>query len=172
MRIAVIVIVVLGALIALLLVVGWSLPVRHRASRRATYAASPDAVYDALTNVSAFPSWRSKVKSAEVVAPIEGKLTFRERSSDGEILYVVDDATPARRLVTRIADKTLPFGGTWTYELSPEGQGTALRITEDGEVYNPLFRFVSRFVLGHTATIDTYLADLGKKFGGAVQITD
>jgi uncharacterized protein YndB with AHSA1/START domain len=172
MRIAIIVVVVLAALIALVLVVGWSLPVRHRASRRATYAAPPDAVYEAITNVSAFPSWRSKVKSVEVVSPTEGKLTFRERGSDGAILYVVDEATPARRLVTRIADKSLPFGGTWTYELSPEGNGTALRITEDGEVYNPLFRFVSRFVLGHSSTIDTYLTDLGTKFGGAAPITD
>jgi hypothetical protein len=37
-----------------------------------------------------------------------------------------------------------------------------LRITEDGEVYNPVFRFVSRFVMGHTATMDKYLADVGK----------
>jgi uncharacterized protein YndB with AHSA1/START domain len=172
MKIAIIAVLALGALIVLVLVVGWSLPVRHRVSRRAAYAAPPDAVYGAITNVSDFPQWRSKVKSVEEEAPVGGKRTFRERDAHGTILYVVDEATPARRLVTRIADKTLPFGGTWTYELSPEGQRTALRITEDGEVYNPLFRFMSRFVLGHTATIDTYLADLGRKLGGAVEITD
>jgi hypothetical protein len=61
-----------------------------------------------------------------------------------------------------IADSTLPFGGKWTYELTPSGTGTMLRITEDGEVYNPVFRFVSRFVMGHTATMDKYLADVGK----------
>ena len=43
--------------------------------------------------------------------------------------------------------------------------GTALRITEDGEVYNPLFRFMSQFVFGHHATVDTFLTDLGRKFG-------
>ena len=30
---------------------------------------------------------------------------------------------------------------------------------------NPVFRFVSRFVIGHTATIDRFLRDLGKRLG-------
>ena len=171
MRIAIIAVLVLGALIVLVLVIGWSLPVRHQASRRATFAASPELVYDAITGVDDFPKWRSKVKSVEEAPPINGKRAFRERDAHGAILYVVEEATPAHRLVTRIADKTLPFGGTWTYELSPNGPHTTLRITEDGEVYNPLFRFMSRFVFGHTATLDTYLADLGRKLGVAVEIT-
>ena len=73
-----------------------------------------------------------------------------------------------RRLVTRIADTGLPFGGQWTYELVPDGEGTRLTITEDGEVYNPLFRFVSRFVMGHTATIERYLDDVEKRFPAVI----
>jgi hypothetical protein len=68
-------------------------------------------------------------------------------------------------LVVRIADPKLPFGGTWTYEIAPIPKGSSLRIREDGEVYNPLFRFLSRFVFGHSATIDAYLKSLAKKFG-------
>jgi len=79
------------------------------------------------------------------------------------------ESIPPARLVTKIADK-LPYGGMWTYELAPDGPGTSLRITEDGEVYNPIFRFVSRFVMGHTATIDASLRDLGKKLGEDVKI--
>ena len=58
---------------------------------------------------------------------------------------------------------SLPFGGSWTYELIPTAGGTMLRITEDGEVYNPLFRFISRFVLGHYKSIDQYLDDLERR---------
>ena len=47
-------------------------------------------------------------------------------------------------------------------ELIPRGDSTTLRITENGEVYNPVFRFVSRFVFGHSATIEKYLADVRK----------
>jgi hypothetical protein len=43
--------------------------------------------------------------------------------------------------------------------------GTSVRITEDGEVYNPVFRFVTRFILGETATIDAYLRAMGKATG-------
>jgi len=39
-------------------------------------------------------------------------------------------------------------------------EGTLLTITEDDEVYNPIYRFVSRFIIGHTQTIDSYLNDL------------
>ncbi|MEO8579641.1 MAG: hypothetical protein ABI469_05290, partial [Gemmatimonadales bacterium] len=84
----------------------------------------------------------------------------REVGSNGSILYEIQDAVPNQRLVTKIADPSLPFGGTWTYELSPRGDSTTLRITEDGEVYNPVFRFLSRFFMGHTATMNKYLDDV------------
>ena len=45
----------------------------------------------------------------------------------------------------------------WTYEIAPAPNGTTLTITEDGEVYNPIFRFMSRFVFGHEATMASYL---------------
>ena len=162
MKIALTILAVLVAIVAITALIGWSLPVKHRASREATYAVPPATVYDAITRVEDYPAWRSKVKSVTVM-PSADKASFRESGGDGDILYVVEQADPPRRVVTRIADDKLPFGGTWTYELAPSGGGTTLRITEDGEVYNPIFRFMSRFVFGHTATIDAYLADLGKK---------
>jgi len=66
---------------------------------------------------------------------------------------------------SRIAERNLPYSGTWTFELQPAAQGTELNITEDGEVSNPLFRFVSRFIMGHTATIDAYLRALTARLG-------
>jgi hypothetical protein len=70
-----------------------------------------------------------------------------------------------RRFRTRIADKNLPFGGTWTIDVAPQASGSSVTITEQGEVYNPVFRFVSRFVMGQSATVDAYLKALHKKFG-------
>jgi hypothetical protein len=68
----------------------------------------------------------------------------------------------------RIASDDLPFGGTWTYEIAAADGGATLRITEDGLVKNAFFRFMSRFIFGHTATMEQYLKDLGKKFGEEV----
>lgn len=152
----------LGAVVAIVLLVGWSLPVKHRATGEATFKTSPQALYKLITDVDRFPEWRSSVKRIEHVPDSAGRKRFREVGSDGTILYDIESAVPDQRLVTRIADRSLPFGGSWTYELVPRGDSTTLRITEDGEVYNPIFRFVSRFIFGHTATIEKYLEDVRK----------
>ena len=156
-----IIILVLGALVAVLLAVvafGYALPVGHVASRAATLAAPPERVHAALADVERYPAWRSDVRSIEVVG--RAPLQWREHGSNGSIAFEIRENTPPRKLVTHIADRTLPFGGTWTFEIAPAGTGTRVTITEHGEVYNPLFRVTSRFVFGHTATIDRYLSDL------------
>ena len=150
----------LGAIVLIVVVVGWSLPVKHTATGEATFKSSPESLYQVITDVDRFPQWRSTVKSVERLPDSAGKKRFREVGSDGTILYEVDSAVPNQRLITKIADRSLAFGGSWTHELIPRGDSTTLRITEDGEVYNPIFRFVSRFVFGHTATIEKYLADV------------
>ena len=159
--------IVLGILCVIVLVVvavGYALPVGHVASREATFAQPPERVFEALTDVESYPTWRSDVKTVEVLAAGPPK-RWRERGSNGDITFELVEARPPVRLVSRIADADLPFGGTWTYELTSDGSGTRLTITEHGEVYNPLFRFMSRFVFGHTTTIDQFLADLNKRFG-------
>jgi hypothetical protein len=60
--------------------------------------------------------------------------------------------------VLQIANPALPFGGTWTYEVRPTPHGSTLTITEDGEIYNPLFRVMARFVFGYEGTMAAYLA--------------
>jgi uncharacterized protein YndB with AHSA1/START domain len=165
MRYLVISAAVLGAIALIVLLVGWSLPVKHSATGEATLKASPQSLYQLITDVDRFPEWRSSVKRIERVPDSAGKTRFREVGGDGTILYEVESAVPNQRLVTRIADPSLPFGGSWTHQLIPRGDSTTLRITEDGEVYNPIFRFVSRFVFGHTATIEKYLADVRSAAG-------
>lgn len=161
-------IVIVGAVVLLVLIVvavGFMLPQKHRASREQTYSADPAKVFAAITTPGQYPAWRTGVKTVEILPAQEGKPRFRETGSNGEITYVFDELTP-RRVVSRIADVSLPFGGQWTYELEPAGNGTKLRITENGEVYNPVFRFMSRFVFGHYSGIDTFLADLKRRVDG------
>jgi uncharacterized protein YndB with AHSA1/START domain len=159
LRIAILVVGGLGALLLAVVAFGYALPVAHVATRNASLPAAPDRVFAAITDVEAFPKWRSDVEGVEITAHTP-HLQWRERGSDGTIAFEVQESNPPRHLVTRIADRTLPFGGTWTFTLEPSGSGTNLTITENGEVYNPLFRVMSRFVFGHTATIDRYLEGL------------
>jgi uncharacterized protein YndB with AHSA1/START domain len=167
MKILLIVVAVLVAVVIVVIAIGYSLPVKHRAVGETRVRQTPAAVFAVITDAKAFPSWRPSVKSVELLPDSAGKRRFREIGSDGSILYEVERIVPDKQLVTRIADPSLPFGGTWTFDLIPEGDSTTVRITEDGEVYNPFFRFVSRFLMGHTRTIDRYLQELVKKFTSA-----
>jgi uncharacterized protein YndB with AHSA1/START domain len=165
MRIALYIAGGLVVVVLIIVVIGYSLPQSHTASREKTFSASPDQVFAAIGTPAEYPQWRGDVKTVDILPSVDGKTRFRENGSNGKILFEIVDSQTGRRLVTRIADTTLAFGGTWTYELTPNASGTTLRITEDGEVYNPVFRFMSRFVFGHTATIDAYLAALERRLG-------
>ena len=154
----------LGLIVLLTLVVGWSLPVAHRASATRSIGAPPDRVFALITDFARYPEWRSGVTRVEASgAPAVGQL-IREFGSNGEIPYRVETLEAPGRLVMRIAGEGMAFGGTWTYELRPNASGgTDVTITEDGEIYNPIFRTLARFVFGYTATMNQVLGDLEKK---------
>jgi uncharacterized protein YndB with AHSA1/START domain len=162
--------VTIAALIALAALVGWRLPRSHRASREQTLAASPGAIWTAITDVEAFPSWRD-IKTAQRLPDRDGRPVWLEESRSGRMTLAVERMEAPRLLVVRIADRDLPFGGTWTYEITPIAGGTRLRVTEDGEIYNPLFRFMARFIFGYEGTIASYMAALEKRFPRDVSAT-
>jgi hypothetical protein len=136
-----VVVAALVAIVAIVAVIGLLLPRRHVASRTLTVRRSP----------------------ADVWALISDPALNQELSGSDVRVETVESHPPAR-LVSRIADPTLPFGGTWTYVITPQPPGSTLTITEDGYVSNPIFRFVSRLIMGHHATMDTYLKNVAKKF--------
>jgi hypothetical protein len=135
MKIALLIVGVLVALVVVIALIGLTLPRDHVASRTVRLPRGQADVFAACTANATDPKQREELK-----------------------LEIVESQSPSK-LVTKIGPG-LPFGGTWTYELSTDGAETVLTVTERGEVYNPLFRFVSRFVMGHTATIDKFLATL------------
>lgn len=158
----------LAALIGLVLLVGAMLPSKHVASREITVPAAPADIYAVVRDVASAPSWRTDLKTIELLEPAAGRRRFRENSTNGVITYEVVEEVANEKLVTRIVDRDLGYFGSWTYEFLPADNATHVRITEDGEVPNVLFRFMSRFIFGHTATMDTYLKALGRKFGAEV----
>jgi len=172
----VVLLVVLGvpvALVATVLLVGSSISADHVATRVVTLRAAPDAVYKAIADFEQHGSWRPDVKKIERLPDHEGHPSWKETNSFGVIALEQLEADPPKKLVTKIADPDLPFGGTWTYEVAPaQGGGTRVAITERGTVKNPAFRFMSRFVFGYRATLDSFLKALGKKFGEDVAPQD
>lgn len=170
MRILLIVVAGIVLLVLAVVVIGSLLPKRHVVSRSASYLASPEHLFSLIAGPQ---NWRPDVLNYEAVPGVGGREFMRETTRDGEtITYELLDRTPPRSLKRRIATENLPYSGTWTYSLQPNGEITTVRITEDGQVYNPVFRFISRFVLGHTRTMDAYLRALGKATGQEVEVKD
>lgn len=165
MKIALFIVAGLTAVVAVILIIGALLPRQHRASREITLRRSPENVFALVRNFEGAAGWRPDLKRVEILEPVDDHIRFREHAKDGSVTYEVVQELPNERLVTRIVDRDLGYSGSWTYEFFPAADGTRLRITEDGDVSNIVFPFISRFVFGHSATIDTYLAAVRAKLG-------
>lgn len=163
MLIAVGVVAVIGALAAL---IGSRLAKTHQASLEKVFPVPAEVIWATITNVEAFPTWRAGITRVERLPDRNGYPVWIEHGRSGRLTLAVERMDAPRVLVGRIADPDLPFGGTWTYELTPEPGGSRLRITEDGEIYNPLFRFMARFIFGYESTIRGYMTSLETRVAG------
>lgn len=116
-------------------IVGWTLPVNHEASLSAQFNRPPEVVFALISDLSNYPKWWP----------------------EGNVKVEVVERVPPSRFVTRIVGETA-FGGTWTIAIVPTPEGSRLTVTERGEVYNLIFRALSRFVFGHTSTMEGFLS--------------
>ena len=131
LRIAAALIVVIGG-IAL---VGYSLPVAHEASRSAEFNKPPETVYALISDLKNYSAW------------------WPENETNIEVM----ESVPPSKFVTRIIGESA-FGGTWTWMIERTPNGARATVTERGEIYNPIFRTLARFVFGYTATMESCLA--------------
>jgi hypothetical protein len=164
MKILLIVVSAVVVVVAAMVVIGLLLPKGHVASRSASFRATPEKLFVLIAGAQ---NWRPDVVRYEPA----GDGFVRETTKNGEtITYQLLDQVPPTSMTRRIATENLPYSGTWTFSLQAHNGITDVRITERGEVYNPVFRFVSRFILGHTYTMDAYLNALGKAVGEEVEL--
>jgi uncharacterized protein YndB with AHSA1/START domain len=167
------IVVAIIVMVAVVAFIGSRLPVAHVASRSVVINAPTNVVFSTMTDFASAPAWRSGLKSVVVSTDTtDGHQRVLEDSKSGKMTMEVEELVPPTRFVTRIVDEGLPYGGAWAHAIEPQGNATKVTITEHGEVYNPVFRFISKYLIGHTGTMDTYLADLGRKFGADVTPVD
>ncbi|TNF32455.1 MAG: SRPBCC family protein [Deltaproteobacteria bacterium] len=160
-----IVLAALAVAVVLVLVIGALLPAEHQASDAVVVRAPAERVYDLLVDVARAPRWRTDLKAVDVLGEHEGRLQYRETGKFGVVLFELVERTPPTRVVTRVADEKLAFGGTWTWILTPDPSGgTRVAVTEDGVIRNAAFRFMARFLFGYDKTIDEVLGALAAHF--------
>lgn len=152
--------------IAVVAAIGLALPRAHEATRSARIDAPPMAIYSVLITPETYPQWRPDVASVDRLDSDR----FREHGEGGPMVFRIVSRQPPSRAVVALDDPDQPFSGTWTIELTPEGEGTRVRITERGEVPNPIFRAIARAMMLPTDSIELYLTNLGRRFNTAVVI--
>jgi uncharacterized protein YndB with AHSA1/START domain len=137
------------------------LPEKHVAAKIYHFDADPGKVWNLITDFQGQTSWRPKLERVDRLPSQNGHEVWREvEGRHRQLSFETVECSPPHVLVRRIVGEGLPFGGSWTFEIVPETGGSRLTITEHGEVHNVVFRFVSRFLIGHTAGIETYASNL------------
>lgn len=162
----------LAALFALMAIIGLFVSREHHATSTVVLHQPADSIWKVVRDLGAGPSWWPAIKSVERLPDRGGHEVWRQKMSGFDVPIIVLESTAPRKLVTQIDPKArAAFGGTWTYELAPESNGTRVSVTEAGWIGNPVFRFMSRFLFGYYGSLDGYLKALGKRFGETVHPT-
>ncbi len=168
-------VVALGALVGMVVamtLVGYCLPRRHVASRSLALLIDPEQVWKTLIDYPGQMSWRRGLTAVERRPDSDGAEVWLESFGRNAVDFRTAEATPPSLLVRRIDDEVGPFRGRWEFSLEPGPALKGCRVTlpEHGEVDNPFFRFVTRFVIGPATTLEGFLKDLAAKFGAAPRL--
>jgi hypothetical protein len=140
------------------------LPVAHQAASRITLSQPRDTVWAVVRNLGNHDRWWPDVAAMEQLEG-EGERWVQIDDGGGRMPLRVMVDIPPTQFITEILDAGLPFGGTWTYDVVPAGDGTTVvTVTEEGYIYQPFFR-VASVVIGHHRTMDRFLVALGEVFG-------
>ena len=160
----------LVSLVALMALVGAFLPRDHRATSTITLHQAPDSVWQAVRDLGGITAWWHEMQESVRLPDKDGHEAWRQKVGGFDMPLLVLESQAPGRLVTKIdSPPGAAFGGTWTYELTPDGSGgTRVSVTEAGWIANPVFRFMSRFLFGYYGSLDGYLKALGKRFGEEV----
>ena len=158
----------LVGLVALVALIGCFVPRDHVAITAGTFRAAAERLFDAITDHAGQMAWRSGVSKIERGPDRDGKPVWVEHTGQGPMPIQEVEAVRPSRVVGRIVDEGMPFGGTWTFELAatPDG-GTRVTITEAGFVRNLIFRALSP-CFSMTKPAETYLRDLGTHVGETI----
>jgi uncharacterized protein YndB with AHSA1/START domain len=162
------ILIALAAIVAVITMIGAVLPRVHVESRTAAFRAAPDSLWATLSDLEHYPGWAPAVTTATRLPDRNGHPVWEHSGPEGKMPLAVTAFEPPHRLVLEIVATDLPYSGNWTWEVTPSGSGALVTVTERGVVDNPIFRFLSRFVFGQTATMDGYLKALGRRHGETV----
>ena len=138
--------IIIVALIALPVIIGYSMPVRYEGRAVVEYDQSVQQVWDALQDVEAHPMTGKMMKSVETLPADEGRPAWKEDMGRGEVITVTTTAyEPPHRMIREMSSATVNMTSRWEYALEPAGQGCRATLSgvtdiEKGTWHTSIFR--------------------------------
>ena len=146
-------------------IIGRTLPEKHTSKFSVSLPVPSAAVWAVITDYPKMPEWWPAVKSIRLETRPNGEVwTWNQDTRGHEIAFRTLEEKAPQHLVREIVGDNLPFGGTWTFDLTPDGTKTNLTLTEDGFIKPPLFRFIATYFIGLDKTMKDFSVNLQKHF--------
>lgn len=150
--------------------IGKGMPRQHHAQAFVTLRRGRADVFGVVSDVERYPSWAG-IRSVTRLPDQEGRAAYRQRFGHIAAVTVVTRNEAPAAFEMAIVDEAKYFMGTWTYELSAEGDGCRVKLSERGIVPKGFARFVMYTFMGPSANIKRQLRNLAKKFGEEAEVT-
>ena len=148
--------------------IGGLLPRQHHVESTVFLHEPPEEVWQMISDVPASALWRENVVKVQRLPDHAGHPLWRTVTDGGDWDIEMRDAHAPLQLTLASVDSTRGFGDAWTLVLTPQANGTLLRICEDGYVDHPVFRFFFQVADGFHRQQRHFLLDLGHAFGEQV----
>ncbi len=163
--------------------IGTSIPMDHFALCSAQIAVPSTELIRTVLDDGSSRAWRPELRNVTLLSGEGPTAIWQETNKYGQVLTlrttVEVQHDPMHAGTTLIVRKTpfsprLGFGGIWVFEVPASGRAGAtssVSVSEQSRIYNPLYRSLAKYVFGYTATLQTYLTDLARKYGETPEIT-
>lgn len=165
MRVLLVIFVALLVSIAIVYIVGLLLPEKTTATRTTILPASPQAVFNLITNNSKAMEWRTDLRDIKVLGKTGLEQWVEYPKKGNPMTFTVKVKEPFLRYEVDVTDQKI-FKGHWVGLCEPQNNGAKVTFTEQATIANPFYRVLSYLFFDLGKTMDEYLVVLQKAVVG------
>lgn len=146
--------------LCLLALIGLTISKTHSLTYSINIEKPTELIWNKLRDDLKSAEWRNDLKSVEALQRWNNYEAFKEiYKNGGSLNYAIIYKKENEKLIRKIIHNK-NFGGEWIIEL----RENKVTITENGEIYNPIFRVLGKIFHDPSKTIVRFLNDLKNSF--------
>lgn len=154
---------------------GSSLPVEMTTIRGAQFRADMDRVWHTITDYAQAAEWNPDVVSVKAIPDPENNeetLWHLIDAQDNYMILRVSTPIPKKLQRSEIVETDLPFTGVWEFEVTPNEDGTFVKLIEKSRIPNPFVRFATYYIVGNDYGITRYFNAMADHFVEEIEIQE